>query len=199
MKKLKLLCDPLVSAMGLVWITVTPFFTAVLIYGIFIMTNGGIKNFSDLLMVIFLCLLPIAVWIITIFCIPIWFASIEIDAEGIRLNKVFSKKAKVSYEECRFFQVAYYNHIYNRRYFVVISSKPVSLNQLVNINCVRNSEELIKIKLTKGRYRKLCQILPTYYREKLERAINGKEAVNIEKILKMQKRKHKQKRKTNNK
>ena len=69
-------------------------------------------------------------------------------------------------------------------------------DKLSAINHVRSSEDCVKIKLTKGTYKKLCNILPEPQREKLERAMNGelsKVAFNVDAFVRRKERLRKKK------
>jgi hypothetical protein len=89
-------------------------------------------------------------------------------------------------------------HIYQKRFFLVLSRSYITPSQLMNVNQLRCDDTLIKIKITKRRYRTLVKILPDGIKENLVSAWNGElgeDDFNIEAEIKRQHRKQKQKKK----
>jgi len=190
-KKLRLFCDTLTANMAIVWCVASPLplvFTSYAIY-----KYDSEDEILGICAIVFMsiCLLAIDIW-----CIPKWFAFIELDNEGMQLNTIYKKTPKVPYEELYNFQIAYYRHIYTNRYFLVLGRYGLTPQKLAHINHVSNSEDLVKIKLTKRKCRILYKILPEPQREKLKKAIDGdlsKVAFNIDSFIRRQERVKKKK------
>ncbi len=196
MKKIKILCDPLTAAMAGTWVFSMILGAFVTYYGLYIDKSVIYETSSEAILCSFIVWLVYGIILVTIIkCIPIWFASVELDEEGMCLNSVYKKSDKIPFSEIRSFQIAYYRHIYTNRVFVVMGRTGLAYDKLSAINQVRSSADCIKIKLTKRTYKKLCKILPDDQKTKLERAMNGdlsKVAFNINAFIKRKERKKKQ-------
>ena len=98
----------------------------------------------------------------TIYYAPIWFSYVVVSPSGIKWVAPFSEKHEFSYEEFKYVKIAYYLHVYQVRFFLVMSQNFISMMQLTNINQVRNSKTFIKIRITPRRYKKLIRVLPDF-------------------------------------
>lgn len=193
-KKIKILCDPLTSVMAAIW-------SVCMISSVYIPYVGIIDVYvngqtDDTIPVVIVCIVYVLIMLLVIKFIPIWFATVEIDEEGICLNSVYKKSKKIPFSEIRSFQIAYYRHIYTNRVFVVMGRTGLGYDKLSAINHMRSSEDSVKIKLTKGTYKKLYYILPEPQKEKLECAMNGelsKVAFNVDSFVKRKERLRKKK------
>ena len=195
MKRIKILCDPLIAAMATIYsaymVIASVCIPCVIIRDVYI--NG---QTNDTILVFIICIVCMLSVFVVFKCIPIWFATVEIDEEGICLNSVYKKSKKIPFSEIRSFQIAYYRHIYTNRVFVVMGRTGLGYDKLSAINHMRSSEDCVKIKLTKGTYKKLSDILPEDQRGKLERAMNGelsKVAFNVDSFVKRKERLRKKK------
>lgn len=200
MKKIKLFCDPMVAAMGSIWAFLfTPLYFIIIIDTLYFYENNGIDTIFNAICASLICYIPgIALCVITIKCASIWFAYVKIHSQGIVLGAPLSKKIKFSYNDFRYVKIAYYVHIYQKRFFLVLSRSYITPSQLMNVNQLRCDDTLIKIKITKRRYRTLVKILPDGIKENLVSAWNGElgeDDFNIEAEIKRQHRKQKQKKK----
>lgn len=196
MKKIRLFCDPMLTAMAIcICVFVTPMSSFCL--KLFIEQRPSIND-SDFFWWLFCIGGFSSIFPLIFMCAPKWFAFIELDDEGMCVNSIYKKSKKIPYENLFGFQVAYYYHYSHIRYFLVIGRKILSPWQLAHINHVSNSEDLVKIKLSKRRYKVLCEILPTEQKERLQKVLNGdltKDGFDIEKLLKRQAAKEKKRRK----
>ena len=170
MKKIKLFCDPMLSLMAFIY----PIALVMLYFGIVITAIVHEASKKDLYMcIIFFGVLIILSLLLCIYCFPIWFAHVQLDKDGISLHKGFKKTPKERYENFNYFKIASYVHIFSTRYFVVLGKKGLSMEELVHINKVRVSEEIIKIKLNKKSYFFLMECLPEYQKNILRNAMGG--------------------------
>ncbi|MBQ8431910.1 MAG: hypothetical protein IJX28_03405 [Clostridia bacterium] len=135
---------------------------------------------------------------ISVKCVPQWFGYIKINAQGITWCAPFSKKIDFLYDDFTFVRIAYYTHIYKKRFFLVLSRRYLSPNQLINVNQLRSSETFVKIKITQRRFRVLSEILPNTISHSLIGAWNGdfsKGSFNIEAEMKKQAQRRRQRKK----
>ena len=169
MKKIKLLCDPMLALLGFI----TPLSCTMLTVSTFILLLVGdaegdvyecIALFGGLLIVFDATCL---------YCAPRWFAYVVLNKDSICLHKGFKKAKEEKYEDFPYFKIASYVHIFSTRYFVVLGKKGLSMQELVNINHVPVSEEIIKIKLNKKSYAFLMECLPEYQKNILRNAMGG--------------------------
>ncbi len=165
MRKIKLFCDPMLSLMAFIY----PIALLMLYFGTIATAIVHEASKKDLYTcIIFFGVLIILNLLPCIYCLPIWFAHVELDKDGISLHKGFKKTPKERYENFNYFKIASYVHIFSTRYFVVIGKKGLSMEELVHINKVRVSEEIIKIKLNKKSYFFLMECLPEHQRNILK-------------------------------
>ena len=102
MKTKKYFCDPLAAAMASVWLFIAmPFCSAALIYGTLIYENNGIETILDVFIVIIFYLLDIALYVISIYCVSQWYASVKLKTTGIIYIIPFRKKKEISGEGIR--------------------------------------------------------------------------------------------------
>ena len=199
MKRIKLFCDPMVAAMGGIWAGfMMPGFLILTIYTLYFDPDAFGTLFDKIVVGLLFYMLEAVLCVIIIKCAPIWFAYVKIHSRGIVLGAPFSKKIKFSYNDFRYVKIAYYVHIYQKRFFLVLSRSYITPSQLMNVNQLRCDDTLIKIKITKRRYRTLVKILPDGIKENLVSAWNGElgeDDFNIEAEIKRQHRKQKQKKK----
>ena len=175
MKKMKFFVDPLAAAMAGVWLFVAmPVFSAALIYGTLIYDKNGIETIVDVLICAVFYLIDIALYAVSIYCFPQWFATIELTKENIIYKTPFHKSQTFSYRYFRNAKIASYNHIYSRRYFLVLSSRALIPSMLMNVNQLRCDEKTIKIKISKQKCDKLYEVLPPDVSQKLKDFYNDK-------------------------
>ncbi len=118
-------------------------------------------NEDDRLLIVVICtVLTLIMTFIAIVKFSQCFAYIEIDKEGIRLCNGFKKGKKNVYEVYKHIQIASYNHIYQKRYFIVLSKFALLDNQIEHINDVEITPSIIKLKLNEKTYKALCELLP---------------------------------------
>ena len=155
----------MLSAMGIVYLF--------LICGSGVATSVVCLTFTpktdDIVYISIFCIL-LTLLLFTLFFIffPRWFAYIEIDKEGIRLCNGFKKGKKNVYEVYKHIQIASYNHIYQKRYFIVLSKFALLDNQIEHINDVEITPSIIKLKLNEKTYKALCELLPEKLSVKLK-------------------------------
>ena len=183
MKKIKMLCDPMYTALG---VTYTIVMLGSCIWPILAIIFGPLQDvgktpkdtagFFWMMVILFIIQVGLCVW-----TAPKWLAWIVLDKEGIRLNTPFKKGRGTPYGEYYYFQIGYYMHIVQPRIFVVISKKLLTPWQIVHINEVGISEDTVKISLNKRRLNMLLEVLPEWQKNKLQRALNGElEEVGID-------------------
>ena len=181
MKKIKILCDPMLTAMGATYTILT---SSLCLYFILDMMSGEMYGKTEKDSVAIFWIYVVMFIINLAACLGVsnkWFARVVLDKEGIRLNTPFKKGGRISYSEYFYFQIGYYIHIVQPRIFVVISKKGLSPKQIVNINSVGISENTVKISLNKRRAKMLLEVLPEWQKNKLQRALNGElEEVGID-------------------
>ena len=177
MKKIKMFCDPMLTAMGATYTILTSglclFMMSGEMYG---------KTEKDDVAIFWINVVVFIINLAT--CLGVsnkWFARVVLDKEGIHLNTPFKKGRGTPYGEYYYFQIGYYMHIVQPRIFVVISKKLLTPWQIVHINEVGISEDTVKISLNKRRLNMLLEVLPEWQKNKLQRALNGElEEVGID-------------------
>lgn len=191
MKRIKMFCDPLAASIGI------SFALSYSLAGVFLIFMCFYLK-PPLWFIIFLIGCYSVLIIASFKAIPQAVSFVELDSEGVRLNALLKKTYKIPYVKFKFFKIVYYTHIYKKRYFVVMGRLPISMSDLAHANKLQNSEDLIKIKLTKKSYNRLCQILPEWHKNQLENVLEGSKsevAFDAEMFLKRQARKEKQRKK----
>lgn len=211
MKKLKVLCDPIIGIECMIGfpilIAMVPFVMYMGVYRAWHGEFGGLSPLNIALVFILFGALPVAFLIGVFWMFPPLMAYVELDEEGMQLKQPFKfkKYSKIPYSKLNFFRLGFYNHGGHIRFFLVMSQYAVSQDELMRINRVQNSDTLVKINLTKKNYKRLCEILPEDRRNMLERAMNGngkdgmfdaaayaKRKAKQEKLKKKKRRKRKQ-------
>ncbi len=174
MKKIKVFCDPLATAMASVWLFIAmPFCSAALIYGTLIYEKNGIETVFDVIIVVIFYLLDIITYAISIYCLPQWFASVKLTNEGIIYQIPFRKKEKMEYDQFNYVKIAYYTHIFKKRYFLVMSKKHIPASVLCNINQLKPDETVVKVSLSKRNYSLLYRVLPDNIKNELKLFYDG--------------------------
>ena len=169
MKKIKILCDPMLCLMYLILYTI---FTIYVVVSVSLASL--IENKQDSVIISIMVISFYVILVITAMCVSNkWSGKVIMDTEGILLKSLFHKGKKIPYSEYPYFQIGYYMHIVKTRIFVVISKKGLSPKQIVNINSVGISENTVKISLNKRRAKMLLEVLPEWQKNKLQRALNG--------------------------
>ncbi len=172
-KAIKVFCDPLATAMASAWLFIAmPFCSAAFIYGAFIYESNGIETVSDVIIVAIIGLVFVATYAASIYCLPQWFASVKLTASGIIYHTPFHKEKETAYDRFNYVKVAYYTHIYKKRYFLVMSRKFIPSSDLCNINHIKSDEKVVKVSLSKRNYRLLCRVLPDSIKNDLELFFN---------------------------
>lgn len=166
-KKIRILCDLTMGIEAILFVVLSIPGSLFLIWA----ANRELlskTSLSDIICGWFIILFSIF-WmgLIFVIIIPNFWAFIELDTDGIRLNQIYKKTPIIPYKKLWNFKLAYYYHMGSLRYFIVIGCVELSPEQLVRINLVQNSEHLVKIQLTKRNYYRLREILPPEQREKL--------------------------------
>lgn len=187
----KLFCDSMIVIMAIMYFLLTTG-TSLVLCSILIF----VENLNDVDVITTICLFAganIVNFVIYAYCIPQWFAHIEMDKEGISLNTVYKKTKKESYDKYPFFTIASYQQIYTTRYFVVIGKRGLNLYELAHINRVKNSQEIIKLVLNKKTYKFLMKILPDNKKAILEKSLSQGKVVNSNTYKNMLERKNKRK------
>ena len=203
MKTKKYFCDPLAAAMASVWLFIAmPFCSAALIYGTLIYENNGIETILDVFIVIIFYLLDIALYVISIYCVSQWYASVKLTTTGIIYIIPFRKKKEIAYEYFKYVKIAYYTHIFKKRHFLVMSQKYILSSDLCNINQLKSDNTIVKLNLSNKNYRSLCRVLPDNITKELESFFNNCQtniafdiAAEKTKALKLITRKRKRKKK----
>ena len=122
---------------------------------------------------------------------------IVISKEGITIKRLYKKSIHKSYKEYPFFKIGYYTEFGMPRYFLVMCSHYISLEELCHINMISSSEDCIKIKISSGRCRKLMKIFPEDLAKKLKENMtpDGKFYFDAKAYLKRQQMRKKKKKK----
>ena len=183
MKKLKLFCDPLTVAMASICM-----FFSVLFFPLFMawaaLRDPELYLYLPLAELIlfwgFVALTYVFLASVMFYCIPQWFNYVVLDSEGITYCAPFRKKKFFSYYCFHYVEIAYYLHIYQNRYFLVLSRRIVPPEVLMNINHLHSDETTLKIKISKRRYEALLQLLPPYMKNKLQNACEGDEKTGFD-------------------
>lgn len=174
MKTIRMFCDPLATAMATVWLCIAmPFCSVALIYGTLIYEKNGIDTIFDVIVVVIFYLLDIVLYIISIYCVPQWFASVKLTTEGIIYLIPFRKKEKIAYERFKYVKIAYYTHIFKKRHFLVLSQNYILPSILININQLKCNNTVVKLKISNKNYRALCRVLPKNVKNELELFYNN--------------------------
>ena len=180
MKKIRILCDPMLAFMGSVLILSIIVYYSVIIMAVnapFVSQDYFLiapKTFKDYLGWGFVWILvPVFSAVTYLSCVPQWFAFVELDERGIRLNRIYQRSTMIPYSSFGYFQIASYMHIIQKRYFLLMGTSGVSFDKLAKINEMKSSDKLIKIKLSHRVCKKLLLVLPAVQKEKLESALNS--------------------------
>ena len=194
MKRIKILCDPMLSSLYIVFLLIMTSISA-----ISVSISTLFKDKKDIIIGLAISIGLYLILLITAMSVSSkWSGKVIMDSEGIRLNTLFKKGNKIPYSEYFYFQIGYYMHLVQPRIFVVISKKGLTPKQIVHINSVGISEDTVKISLNKRRANMLLEVLPEWQKNKLQRALNGElEDIGIdlskadepEKIIKRRKNK----------
>ena len=168
-KKIRILCD---KTLGLELLFVgIPLFIPMCVFLIvvFVKELAAFKSPPVDIVIISLFLTVTLFCLVMFICyiIPRFLVFVELDSEGVCLNKIYKKTPKIPYKKLWNFKLAYYSHMWSIRYFIVIGCEELTQEQLTHINLVPNSEHLVKIQLTKRNYYRLREILPSEQKEKL--------------------------------
>lgn len=198
MKRIKIYCDPMLTTMASIWLFVfSPFYTILVIWSLYFSESSNITTISDEVFSAFICATPFLNYILFLFLVPQHFSYVSVNKTGIKWVSPLKKQVKFSYEDFKIIKIAYYQHIYKKRFFLVMSRDFLSISDLTHINQLKCSDNLVKISITKRNYNVLSAILPDYIKIQLDEAKNNSDlCVNIdaEKIrLKRQNKKVKRK------
>ena len=170
MKKVRVLCDPMLAIMAAIYTSVNPLYFVVM--GIATYHNYP-ENFDEIIGWSLIWLIGIANSVLCIYCSQRWFAYVELNEEGILLCTIFKKTSLERYDQFPYFQIAHYKHFFTKRFFIVVTKKALSPTDLLKINKIRNSENCVKISISKKRALKLIEFFPDKQKEKLKKAISG--------------------------
>ena len=181
-------CDPFLAYGGMVY----SFATVFLPIPLAILT---LKKFPDSTgVVIVLAIVALFNVAVLIWVSPRFYSFIIFDNEGIQFNEITQKSIKKSYGEFPVIKIAYYTHFFSNRYFLILSSRLLTPFELSHVNQITVSEDCIKIKIGKRRYKKLLRILPVPQIKKLKSIIeeNDQSGINVKKLAEMQMKKETQ-------
>lgn len=206
MKRIRLFCDPMLVTMANIWwFLIIPFCTTIFIEGFFFSESSNLDTASDIVISALLCLLPVSCYLIFPKAASIQYSYVVITPTGIIMVSPFKEKATYSYKDFKSIKIAYYRHLYENRYFLVLSRGFISMHDLTHINQLKCSDSVVKIKITKRRYRILCEILPEYIKNQVVSAMENSDfCVNIDiertnqqrqKMIKRKKEKRRKKKK----
>ena len=182
MRKIRLFCDPMLVTMANVWwFLIIPFCTTIFIEAFFFSENSNLDTALDLVLAVLICLIPISCYLIFPKAASVQYSYVVITPIGINMVSPFKEKATYSYKDFKSIKIAYYTHLYEKRYFLVLSRDFISMRDLTHINQLRCSDRVVKIKITKRRYRILCEILPEYIKNQVVSAMENSDfCVNID-------------------
>lgn len=182
MKRIRLFCDPMLVTMANIWwFLIIPFCTTIFIEGFFFSESSNLDTASDIVISALLCLLPVSCYLIFPKAASIQYSYVVITPTGIIMVSPFKEKATYSYKDFKSIKIAYYRHLYEKRYFLVLSRGFISMRDLTHINQLKCSDSVVKIKITKRRYRILCEILPEYIKNQVVSAMENSDfCVNID-------------------
>ena len=178
MKKIRLFSDPMIAAEAIVFYILFPTITLPCVITTWFYEGTPLE--TDVFLTILSAIVPLALY----FFSPT-LSIIELNDKGIKVMVPLRKGHFLPYRCIKGFHIAYYNHYHKKRFFIVLSVKPMGTEYISKINRLSCSDEIVKINLTRGRYKILCEILPEKFVKKLDEAIHGdvsKVALDIDKL-----------------
>lgn len=99
--------------------------------------------------------------------------------KGIYYKEFFKKSSFNDYSEYRFIKKAYYGYYDNPIYYIVLSKRQLSGDELCHINNVPMSETVIHIRFNEKNYNAFMKILPQKQAEMLEKEFKTMRAPKI--------------------
>ena len=104
------------------------------------------------------------------FVLPRFFVMVTIDEIGVRYKVLFHKSVELKWDELYGAYPATYPFRGEFPPYFVFTKKPLSRNDLKNINQIQTDKNFLKIRVTKRNYKKLRDALPVEYRHVLVKA-----------------------------
>ena len=105
-----------------------------------------------------------------LFILPRFLVFVTIDETGIRHKALFHKSVELKWDELYGAYPATYPLRGEFPPYFVFTKKPLSRNDLKNINQIQTDKNFLKIRVTKRNYKKLRDTLPVEYRHVLVKA-----------------------------
>ncbi|MBE6601043.1 MAG: hypothetical protein E7637_00850 [Ruminococcaceae bacterium] len=106
-------------------------------------------------------------------CWPRWFTYISFTEKGYELKTGFKKKRLIPYHQYSIY-LAHYSHFGRKIEFIVFSKQKLSSVDLSNVNALKNTDELIKIKMTNKNLLALKNHLPSAVMFRLDKILKSR-------------------------
>ena len=106
-------------------------------------------------------------------------ARIILNKKGVFYKEFFKKSSFNDYSEYKFIKKAYYGYYNNPIYYIVLSKRQLSGDELCHINNVPMSETVIHIRYNEKNYNAFMKILPQKQAEMLEKEFKSMRAPKI--------------------